>query len=550
MLKSLKIITSILLVLNFTSCNLFDEKKPEVKLIPVLNGNLYQYIDTEGKIVINPQFSFATIFRDGLALVRTSGEDQKYGFISEDGKYVISPKYIDATIFNENVAWVVLKNSPPTLIDNKGKTLLSLESANRVKMFKDGMAAFSIIENNIEKWGFVNKEGKIVISPQFSIVDLFSEGKCAVVNSDGKWGFIDKEGKLIINYQFDNAKRFKNDKCIVTLGEKYGVIDKTGKYIINPQFSDMIEDGDKYLILLDEKYGWCDKDGKIIINPQFKKAKKFSGNDLAPVASEKSFGFIDKEGKYVVNPQFDGALSHIGKIACVANNDKIGFIDKEGKYIINPQFDGISFDFEAYINDEYYYSGVFSDYFDIKSIIDRINFNKPEGLSLTSKLSEVIDYQKRKEASINKSKKKPTQSDIVEEVDENHVTDISNYEYYQFGYLNHILTEKITNDALLSFYFIIEQPFIDVPDGWYTKRVINPNAIVKGYTYEISLSEKGQGKAADLIDEIEKSLNGYKKVETKTDYESISSFSNNRQTITITSYKYNDSYISISILRN
>jgi hypothetical protein len=549
MLKSLEKIAFILLILNFTSCNLFDKKKSEIKLIPVLNGDLYQYIDNEGKIVINPQFSLATIFRDGLALVRTSGEDQKYGFISEDGKYVISPKYINATIFNENVAWVVLKNSPPTLVDNKGKTLLSLESANRVKIFKDGMAAFSIIENNIEKWGFVNKDGKIVISPQFSDVSYFSEGKCAVYNSDGKMGYIDKTGKIVINYQFNYAEEFKNGKSIVTLGDKYGVIDKTGKYIINPQYSDMKEDGDQYLISQDNKFGWCDKDGKIVINPQFKSAKPFSGNEIAPVASEKSFGYIDKDGKYIINPQFDEASSYIGKIAYVVSNDKIGFINKEGKYIINPQFDGISYDFEAYINDENVYSVVYSDFFDIKSIIDRINFNKPEGLSLTSKLSEVIDYQKRKEASINKSKKKPTKSDIVEEVDEIHVADIS-HEYYQFGYINHIFKERITNDALLSFYFIIEQPYIDVPDGWYTKRVINPNAIVKGYTYEISLSEKGQGKAADLIEEIEKSLNDYKKVETKTDYESISSFSNNRQTITITSYKYNDSYISISILRN
>ena len=59
----------------------------EIKLIPVKNGKEFQYIDKEGKIVINPQFSEATIFRNDLALVKTSGDEPKWGFISEDGKY-------------------------------------------------------------------------------------------------------------------------------------------------------------------------------------------------------------------------------------------------------------------------------------------------------------------------------------------------------------------------------------------------------------------------------------------------------------------------------
>jgi hypothetical protein len=46
------------------SCNDGNKVISEIKLIPVKNGNDYQFIDKEGKIAINPQFSEATIFRD------------------------------------------------------------------------------------------------------------------------------------------------------------------------------------------------------------------------------------------------------------------------------------------------------------------------------------------------------------------------------------------------------------------------------------------------------------------------------------------------------
>src|ERR1039457_6337748 len=56
------------------------------------------------------------------------------------------------------------------------------------------------------------------------------------VNMGGKTGFINKEGKLIINPQYDNASNFYDGLALVTIGSKSGYIDKEGKTVINPQF--------------------------------------------------------------------------------------------------------------------------------------------------------------------------------------------------------------------------------------------------------------------------------------------------------------------------
>ena len=518
-MKSTLQLFAIFLAISFlSSCGGGGKSVPEVKLIPVKSGNDFQYIDKEGKIVINPQFSEATIFRNGLALVRTSGDEPKWGFISEDGKFAITANYKSATVFSDDLAWVVSENAPPTAITSKGEIKVTLQDAETVKIFKEGLSSFSIIDSSSVKWGFVDKEGKVKINPQFSNTGNFSNGKCAVSNSDGKWGYIDKEGKILINYQFEKAKEFVDGKAIVVSGDKTGLIDETGKYLINPQFSDMVDDGGKYLIEQDRKWGWCDKEGKIIINPQFGEAFPFMGNDLAAVQSGKSWGYIDIDGKIVINPQFDMALPYNGKLALVVSSRKNGFIDADGKYIINPQFDDVSEDLETYmLNGSSEFESVETDFFNITSIVNRVNINTPEGLSLTSKLSDVVTKLKITE---NEFSKYSTEHMVIK-------------------------NEKITNDASASFY-VIANAFKDIPDGWYSKEVFNLDAVVHGYAYAISLSGKGYGKEKDVKDAIEKSFSGYKKDETQTT-EEMSIFKNEKQTI---ESFINRSQIIIVITRN
>lgn len=502
MKRTLQLVSAIAVSSILSSCGGGGDSISEVKLIPVQSGYEFQYIDKEGKIVINPQFKNATVFRDGLALVETSGDEPKFGFITEDGKYAINAQYKEATVFSDGLAWVVTENAAPTAIDKKGEIKFTLQDAEEVRLFKNGLAAFSMVnEEGEEKWGFVNKEGKVVINPQFSSVSNFSDGKCGVGNSDGKWGFIDKEGKISINYQFDGTGDFRNGKCIVTFDNKDGVIDKEGKYIINPQFSNMQIDGDLFLVNQDGKWGWCDKDGKFVINPQFEEAYPFNGNKTTSVQSGRSYGYIDKEGNIVINPQFDVALPFNGKLALVVSGEKIGFIDKKGKYVINPQFDGVSKDLVMFmLNGGSKFESVETDFFNITSIVNRVNVNTPEGLLLSSKLYDVVTKLKITE---NEFSKYSTKHMVIQ-------------------------NEKLTNDASFSFR-VIANAYKKIPDGWYTKKVFNPDAEVQGYAYDISLTGKGFGKAEKVFEAIEKTLTGYER--SNNGYFDI--YKNDKQVISI-----------------
>jgi len=83
---------------------------------------------------------------------------------------------------------------------------------------------------NFDKWGYIDKKGKIVIDPQFDSTGIFSEG-LATVKIGNKWGYINKKGKIVINPQFDFARSFSEGLATVEIGDRWGYINKKGKII-------------------------------------------------------------------------------------------------------------------------------------------------------------------------------------------------------------------------------------------------------------------------------------------------------------------------------
>lgn len=315
------------------------------ELFPVRVGNQFGFMDRKGKLAIAPQYSQASCFTDGLALTGTTGEKIKWGYIDKTGKYLIYPAYTDATVFSEGIAFVVSENGEPVAIDKNGTAKFTVKDAEQVENFRDGLAAYSILSENGERWGFLDKEGKTVIPPKFASIGFFSGSLCPVMNDNGKWGFINKEGAQVVDYKFDNVSPFNGKAARVYMDGKWGVIDNTGKYIVTPQYSNIDIDKDLFLIAQGEKFGWVDKKGKTVIEAKFDDAFPFDGNKYAAVRMGSKWGFIDNKGAFIVDPRFDFAFGFDGDLAPVGMNNKVGFADKTGKMAIPPLVDDIAMDY-------------------------------------------------------------------------------------------------------------------------------------------------------------------------------------------------------------
>lgn len=487
--RYLKLISVVLLTVLFVGCKSKAKETQVINMLPVRNGLVFRYIDPNGKIIINPQFKEATVFRNGLALVRLFGAKPMWGFITEKGDFAIKPNYKEATVFSEDVAWVVPENGAPQAINTKGETIFILQKAKSVRIFKDGLAAFSVSSDSTNlKWGFVNKSGTVVIEPQFLAVGNFSDGRCAVSNAAGEWGYIDTGGKVIINYQYSHAKDFVNGKAVVSLIKNWGVIDETGKYVIGTQFQEMRSDYDQYQIKQNNKWGWCNQKSKVTIDAQFSEAEPFGVSELAPIKSGNKFGYVDKEGKMVLDPEFDTALPFNGNIAWVMKGGKGGFINPKGTFVIQPLYDAISEDLKVYLQTgSSVYESVNSDYFDQDAIVNRlkkdITVNSVGGLNFSSPMSAIYSRYKKTEYDFNKS--------------------LSEHKI--------ISAERVSNDATLDF-FVLGNPWNEKYNGKlgfsYT---LKPGYKHIGFSYQIKLIGKAVGKGDAVLKALETALNGYTK---------------------------------------
>lgn len=360
MKTTIKLFGTIAILSMFMACSERQQDgEYETSLFSVKTDGKWGYVNHKGEYVINPQFEEASLFTNGLAQIKVDG---KIGFINEKGEMVLSPQYNSATMFHDGKAWVVRPDNAPELIDKKGEVILEYKKGRIIHSFSEGL---SIVYDDNDNYWVINEKGETIFSlPEKHIFfSNYTEG-LAVVRNKKDYGYVDKDGKIVINCQFDYAKPFKNGKAIVKQGDMYGVIDKEGKYVINPQFKAMMPDEKGYVVRVGDKFGWCDEKGKLVINPQFDLLMPYNGNDMTPVALNSKIGFADKEGKYVINPQFNDATPVFDDIMWVQADDKWGIINKKGEYIANPQFDKVSA--YSYINPFYEYA--ISEYFDVEGI--------------------------------------------------------------------------------------------------------------------------------------------------------------------------------------
>jgi hypothetical protein len=229
-------------------------------LLAVKRGKLWGFVNTKGKLVIEPQFmlsasgkeeyddkitNFYTLrFSEGLAAASKDGV--AYGYIDKQGKTIVPYQFKYARSFSEGLGLVQTKTGQWGFINKTGKLVISLPTANNLSIteatllsnFSEGLAGVKIGD----KWGFIDRDGKQVIPPQFDNVYPFSEG-LAGVSVQEKYGFIDRSGKQVIPPTFDRAFSFKQGLAPVVMGEygtvnaKVGYIDRQGKLIIVGAFT-------------------------------------------------------------------------------------------------------------------------------------------------------------------------------------------------------------------------------------------------------------------------------------------------------------------------
>lgn len=210
-----------------------------------------------------------------------------------------------------------------------------------------------------QKWGFIDRTGKVVIEPQFDWAYDFSEG-LAQVRRGRQCGYIDRTGKWL----FDAAKTyhersFRCGRAVIDTDKGRAIMDRTGRVIECPfdrieEFSEGLaavkvlpkeKPQPDWLGLTGEKWGFINTEGELVIPAKFTAVGQFS-HGLAPVyvggdcdvctgPRGGRWGYINQEGRLVIEPQFRRAESFSEGLATVSfDGSTYGWIDPEGKPVI------------------------------------------------------------------------------------------------------------------------------------------------------------------------------------------------------------------------
>ena len=182
----------------------------------------YGFVDRLGNEVVPLEYSSASSFREGLARVSNFGS---HGFIDKSGNKVVPLKYDSAGSFSEGLAPVKL-DGRWGFIDMSGNEVVPLKYDD-VWSFSEGIAPVKLND----RWGFIDRSGNEVLQQlEYDEVLPFSEGFARVRLTDkyneDKYGFIDKSGKLAVPLKYDWAGSFSEGLAAVSLNDKWGFISR------------------------------------------------------------------------------------------------------------------------------------------------------------------------------------------------------------------------------------------------------------------------------------------------------------------------------------
>ena len=297
-------------------------------------------LDSDGKILGTTTADYVGTFSEGLAPARFG---ENYGFIDTTGKLIIAAIYKDAGNFSEGLAAVRVNRTDWGYIDKLGNTVITPQfyfSPNWHSGGSTAICAFgdyfnfhngiSIFYTFLDGDGVIDKLGRFIVplsktqTAYYGCEIGLNENLFLYKPKDQGYGIMDTTGRVITEPFADKLYYFSEKLSAYKLRERYGFIDHFGNLVGLPLYNDLDDIYDGLASMrVGDIWGFVNSNGKVVIEPKFPSNSKFS-NGLAREFDKSSgmAGYIDKSGKFVIKPQFRTALDFVDGTAMAEFNNR------------------------------------------------------------------------------------------------------------------------------------------------------------------------------------------------------------------------------------
>ena len=177
-------------------------------------GKNYGFINTRGKVVLDPIYRQVRMmgFSCGLACVRN--QEGKWGYIDKTGKVMIDYQFGEANWFQENKAFVQDNWGEQGYFINKNGKRIFDKTFDNVWAFKDGLCGVTVNE----KQGIIDTLGNWVVEPKYDWIHVFyHDGWIAyfnLIDGKAKWGILNSKGEEVLPANYSNIVKNDGD-CIL-----------------------------------------------------------------------------------------------------------------------------------------------------------------------------------------------------------------------------------------------------------------------------------------------------------------------------------------------
>lgn len=239
------------------------------------NSEKKVYDKKGNEVQVNANTTISTIKEnpDYKIYIETVNEATSYSIYQGENKitngnynYIgyLSNNYYIASRQNEKLG--VIDQNENVKLEMKYDTIRKIDGTNLVEADIQSTNAIEIYNNNLEKIAEMNNATltvknnyiKLSSSEETKYFDLdgnekqnteiFPENTIFAKSQNGKWGFVDKNGQVIIDYQYDEVTE-QNEYGFAGIKKdgKWGIVDKNGKIIVEPIYEINTEEAPEFV---------------------------------------------------------------------------------------------------------------------------------------------------------------------------------------------------------------------------------------------------------------------------------------------------------------
>ncbi len=197
--------------------------------------------------------------KNGTVIIQNT--NNKVGVISTTGETILNTVYddikfafVDSYIIEQNGKYGIAKKNDEIVLNPTYTTINYIQTADIIEASEDGITS-NLLNSNLETklTGIVTEintsRGYIKIRQdnenkyynfrfeERSEKDINTSNTLFLDKQNDKYGYVDKDGKVVVDYQYDDAtEQNEYGYAAVQKDGKWGAINEKGEEIVNPQY--------------------------------------------------------------------------------------------------------------------------------------------------------------------------------------------------------------------------------------------------------------------------------------------------------------------------